>query len=214
MYRFGLDTSSLYLRGAADENFIESASSFAVEAACQGAPLEHVISRIEDVCHPQSPSYEVIKAASIAWAESIAAWAVDSSCVDPLTDLASAGHLRECLEGLYRRGARDTLNVRDSHRLVVVESHHLYRNQLDCALVAVDIGQALRSLYRRDEIVASLTARRFVALVSTDNLTQDSLTVLAVLLRKKSGTPAPTTRVELLPDTACELSDFLVALSQ
>lgn len=213
MIDFGIAASTLESLQPHDAGFTESAGVFAVEAALQGAPLNLVISQIEAVCQPAEPSYEVLKAVSLAWSDVAAAQAMGSGCVDPLTDMASAAHLRDRLEGLYRRGARDSVSVSTSHRLLVIETRHPYENQLDSALAAVDISNALRSVFVRDEIVAALTPRRFVVLAESARVTDDTLAVVAVLMRRVAGIPAPLVRAENLPPAAAELTDFLVALS-
>lgn len=213
MHRYGVDSSSLDLHVKAGEDFLECAREFAVEAACQGAPLNVVISRIQDACFPREPSFDIMKTVTTAWAEATFAAAVGSSCVDPLTDLATTGHLRECLEALYRLAAHDGLQVREEYKLIVVDVHHPYRNQLDCALAAIDVGNALRTLFVRDEIIASFTRRRFGVLARTQVVDDDALAVLAVLLRKAGGIPSPTLCVQDLPLTSREISDFLHTLS-
>lgn len=213
MHRYGVDTSSLDSRFEAGEDFLEAAKALAVEAACQGAPLNLVISRIEVACKPLEPSFALMKAVTIAWSESAFALVAENSCVDPLTDLATVSHLQESLTGLYRRASADGLTVRGEYKLLVVDVHHPYLNQLDCALAAIDVGNALRTLFVRDEIIASFTRRRFGVLARTQFLNDDALAVLAVLLRKAVGIPSPTVRVQDLPLTSGGISDFLLTLS-
>lgn len=213
MHRFGVDSSSLDLHVKTGEDFLETARAFAVEAACQGAPLNQVIARIEDACFPSEPSFALMKTVTLAWSDSTFSLAAHASCVDPLTDLATLGHVRAALEGLYRRCALDEVRINDEYTLLVVDVNHPYRNQLDCALAAIDVGNALRTLFVRDEIIFSFTGRRFGVLARRAFVNDDALAVLAVLLRKAAGIPTPTMRVEDLPLTMDEIPDFIHTLS-
>ncbi len=213
MREYGLDLPNSEVRWESEASFLDSVEIFTRRAACQGMPLDDVFTSVESWIPDEVLPAPLMKAISLAWADEVVVWSMRSTCVDPLTDLTSVAHLRERIEGLYRRAERDGIRVSETHELLVIETRDTFENELDVALLAVDISHALKTVFVRDEVVAGITGCRFAVLAESQHVTQDSLAVLAVLLRRGAGIPSPLVRQQKLPGRAEELTDFLVTLS-
>ena len=97
--------------------------------------------------------------------------------------------------------------------MLAISVKHAYANELDSALSAIDIEQALRAVFVRDEVIAALDTRSFVVLADARRINDDVLPVVAVLMRRAAGIPSPHVRIESLPQRSADITNFLVALS-
>ncbi|TXJ04969.1 MAG: hypothetical protein E6Q27_06680 [Aeromicrobium sp.] len=213
MQSFGIDTTVLddALRTGSDA--LSFASALASQAAQQGVPLNHLLSHLENLYAPREPAYDLVRAASIAWADARQHVSLHETCHDPLTDLATSQHLAERLEGIYRKAAVEGTSPAETHAILSIGVKHAYVNELDAALSAIDIAQALRTVFVRDEVIAALDARSLVVLADARQVNDDVLRVVAVLMRRAAGIPSPHLRIESLPLREADIANFLVALS-
>lgn len=213
MQSFGIDTTVLDHAVRSGNDALSFARAFASRAAQQGVPLNHVLSHLENLCAPSEPAYDLVRAASITWADARQHTSLQETCRDPLTGMATSQHLVDRLEGIYRKAAVDGTNPAETHAVLAIGVNHVYANDLDAALSAIDIEQALRKVFVRDEVIAALDARSFVVLADSRQVNDDVLRVVAVLMRRAAGIPTPHLRIESLPQRSADITNFLVTLS-
>lgn len=186
-----------------------AAKTFAARAADAGVSVSEVIAELERAWAPQDPPHNVMKAAMTTWSERMSWFAFGASCVDPLTQMASAGHLREAICSLQRRCERENIDFRENWCLLSIELCHPMANGLEAAISAIDVGLALRTVFPADEVIASLTPRNFAVLVERVRVDEDLLAIVAVLMRRAAGVPSPRVRVIDIPVQECELAQLL-----
>lgn len=172
----------------------------------------------------QPPSTEVVKQASIAWADEFLGRLDGIACEDPLTGMSSPEHARVHLRTLYRTGdAGRTMRVLDAHALVIVSlidsdptpKRDVLEATFDLSLRLATVGEAIRSSFERCDVVASLDCGRVLAVVGRDEFLQNRAEELAWLLRRRLPvSSAPRVLVEPMPaseTSACALLDDLTA---
>lgn len=185
-------------------------------AAQTGVPLHEVLDHVERAYAPDRPDAAVTRAASLAWADVSLVRQADVSCEDPLTSLATAPYARLRLAEIYRgadsRGGRAT----DTHALVVVELPRPGRvNEIELALRALDVAEALRTVFVGDETIAQLSPRRIVALTARDRADDVTLDLLGLLLdRALAGRVTARLWVERLPVAGDDVPQVLAALCE
>lgn len=189
-----------------------AARDFGLRAADMGMPLAQVMGAMEKSFAPAEPPFAVVKEVSVAWSTRSRLTNLETSCSDPLTLMATGAHLREHLEGVYRVAERDGHRMSESSILIVVDLHHEMQNPLEKAVSALDVGVALRTVFCGDEVIASLTPRRFLVVTERRRVDDDTFAVVAVLLRRAAGVPSPRVWTESLPDDPAHLTGALDAL--
>ena len=175
-------------------------------AARAGAPLHEVLDHVERA-HRRigaDPDFSVVHAAAVAWAEEVRLGAAAASCEDPLTSLATPEHLRTRLAEVYRGAARGGSRAARHHVLVVVElSRPPLGHELEAQLRALDVAEALRSVFAGDETVAALSPRRFAVLAERVEVDDLTMHLVGLVLRRDLGDdvgPLRTWVEELPPD--------------
>lgn len=188
-----------------------------------GEPLATFLADLEvayQVLALPPPSTDLVKQASIAWADEFLGGLEGIACRDPLTGMSSAEHARVHLRSLYR--ALDEHSV-ELHALVVVSLfearprrradplEEAFRDSLRLATIA----DTIRTTFDRCEVIASLDAGRVVAVVNRDELLDHHADELAWHLRRRLPvSSAPRVLVEAMPpaeDQAIALLDALTA---
>ena len=175
--------------------------------------------------HLPSPGKELVKAASLAWADEILAKLDDVACENPLTGMSSAEHARIHLRTLYQTGdAERTTRVLDAHALVIVS---LFESDpaapkaceleaaFDQSLRLATVGETIRATFERCDVLATMQPGRVLAVVSRDQFLENRAEELAWLLRRRLPiSSAPRVHVDTMPpteDAACALLDDLTA---
>lgn len=156
------------------------------------------------------PSIDVVKAASLAWADEILGKLEGIACEDPLTGMSSAAHARVHLKALYRASdARAGADVLSAYRLVVVSMFesdpdpsrsHPLEAAFDQSLRLATVAEAVRLTFRRCDVVAPLQPGRVLAVVGREDGPDDRADELACLLRRRLPIScAPRVLVEPMP---------------
>lgn len=175
-------------------------------AAALGTPWSELLGAVEEVCRDVTggePAYQVVRALSVAWAESLRQYEHGLSCEDPLTGLATLTHLRTRLDEVYRLADKEGRNVDDCHALVIVELPRLEHasgpygtGRLIGSLALLEVAEAMRMVFDGAETVAGASDRRAIALVDRDSKLLGALTGLRMLLRERvESTEASSTHV-------------------
>jgi hypothetical protein len=185
-------------------------------AAHLGVPLHEVLDHVERAYAPDVPDFAATRAAAVAWAEGTSVHQADLSCDDPLTSLATVPHLRSRLGEICRGADRSGVRVTDSHALVVVElPRSPFGHELESALRALDVGEALRSVFPADETIVQLTARRFAVLTPRSRADALTLHLVGVVLDEMRAEHGQARLwVELLPASAEGIGRVLAGLCE
>lgn len=185
-------------------------AALAVRAAEEGAPLAHLLDEVERVHVDRSATslLEAVRLAAETWAERAAWNAWDQGCHDAVTTLASVPHLRSRIADVQRAAARD--GHVDTHVLVVVELVPPTHHGLAGALMALDVGVALRSVFAGEETLVRLGASRYAVLVEAGRADPLVLhTVVLVLAELVADPRLPQVWVEPLPAGDGAIADLL-----
>ena len=185
-------------------------------AARLGIPLHEVVDHVERAFAGCEPSYAVTRSAVLAWADEALALHADTSCEDPLTTLATTPYVRSRLGEIYRGAARDGHLVADRVALVVVELPRERRgNDLEQSLRALDVAEAMRTVFAGDETVAQTSPRRFVALVGRERADALTMNLLSILLERVFCGPLQSRLwVEELPPSVDGIARVLAGLAE
>ena len=190
-----------------------------------GEPLATFLADLEfayQVLNLPPPGTELVKQASIAWADEFLGEIDGIACADPLTGMATTEHARKHLRSLYRAHAEDR-TVLDAHALVIVslfESHprpvtDVLEAAFQQSLRLATVADTLRSTFERCDVVTALDYGRVLAVVARDEFLQNRADELAWLLRRRLPvSSAPRVLVESMPvaeDEAVALLDDLGA---
>lgn len=190
--------------------------------ALDGASLEEVLEDLRATSRAvtgRDPAYAEVRAISVAWSEATLAYLHQLSCEDPLTGMASLGHVRSRLTELYRRQCRSGHGLQDTHALVVADLPHDRPGQmvdegdtLSRTMRMVRLGEAARTVFAGDETIARLGTNRIVVLVERDA----SLGRRVAIMRKMlTMTPYPTrVWIEGLPDSDAGVALLLDELAR
>ncbi|MFI9593527.1 hypothetical protein [Nonomuraea sp. NPDC052265] len=108
------------------------------------------------------PSFPLVRAYAVGWAERSFAPMNDLQCEDPLTGLATVAYLRTRLGELYR-GA-----VAGGHLLVVAEPYGPIGELAERLAAALNLATALRKVFTGDETLALLAPVRVGAVTTED----------------------------------------------
>lgn len=188
--------------------------------AQDGASLEEVLEDLRATSRAvtgRDPAYADVRAISVAWSEATLAYLHQLSCEDPLTGMASLGHVRSRLSELYRGAVGAEL--RETHALVVADLPHdrpgyLHGDgdTLSRTMRLVRLGEAARTVFPADETIGRLGTNRIVVVVPRDS----NLGRRVALMRKLLAMTDYPTRVwiEGLPGTDCGAAHLLDELAR
>ncbi|RNL78441.1 hypothetical protein [Nocardioides marmorisolisilvae] len=191
-----------------------------------GEPLATFLGDLEvayQVLNLPPPSLDLVKQASIAWADEFLGKLDGLACEDPLTGMSSAQHARVHLQSLYRSCADRGEHPDDAHALVIVSlveacptpEADVLEAAFHQSLRLATISDTLRSTFARCDVVAALDHGRVLAVVSRDDSLAHRADELAWLLRRRLPvSSAPRVLVEPMPvaaDQALALLDDLNA---
>jgi hypothetical protein len=155
----------------------------------------------------RDPSFEELRALSVAWSEATLAYLHGLSCADPLTGLASMAHLRERLAELYRDAQLDAR----AHALVVAEVRRdAELDQLATARRLTLVGHAARTVFQGPEAIGKVGTARVVVVAERD----DVLGQRVSLLRRMTEDRADRVWIEGLPDSDASAVHLLDELAR
>lgn len=166
--------------------------------AQDGAALEEVLDGLRATTRlvtGSDPSYDAVRAVSVAWSEATLAYLHQISCEDPLTGLASLAHVRARIADVYRAQARTGIDVRGTHALVVVDLPYdrpgagTVDDGFSRTLRLARVGQSTRTVFDGSETIGRLGTNRVVAVVERDEQLGRRVALLRTLL---SSTSFPT----------------------
>lgn len=189
MHDSGLDVAPLHdaVRGGRSD-VMGVAREVGASAAQLGVPLHEVMDHVERAFAPRAPAFGVVRAAATAWAELALIHHADISCEDPLTSMASVPYVRSRLGEIYRGAESAGRRASDLVALVVVEPPRLTTgHELEQALRAIDVAEALRLVFTADETIAQLAPRRFAALAAREHADDATVALLRLLVDRVVG---------------------------
>lgn len=178
-----------------------------------GEPLATFLADLEvayQVLDLPPPSTELVKQASIAWADEFLGEVDGLAREDPLTGMSSAEHARMHLQSLYRSTGERPQSAVDTHALVVVSLFEAHPRPATDVLEAAfhqslrlaTVADTIRATFERCDVIAALDHGRVVAVVSRDELVMHRADEVAWLLRRRLPvSSAPRVLVEMLPPT-------------
>jgi hypothetical protein len=115
------------------------------------------------------PDFRALRALCVAWGEETLGFVHQISCEDPLTGLASRGHLRARLSEVARAAGQGESSAATSHALVVLDLPLLAaaddQDPFGPALRLVRLTETVRLVFPGDEVLAQVAPTRLVALV-------------------------------------------------
>lgn len=159
--------------------------------AQDGAALDEVLDALRQTTQAvlgSDPSFDAVRAITVAWSEGTLAYLHQISCEDPLTGLASLAHVRSRLAELYRAAARSGGDVSQQHALVVidlpetVESLAAPDSGFSRTLRLARVGQSTGTVFNGAETIGRLGARRVVAVVERDPVLGRRVALVRTLL--------------------------------
>jgi hypothetical protein len=171
-----------------------------------GEPLDAFLGDLEFAFHVLDlapPSREVVKEASLAWADEILDTLASVACQNPLTGLSTLEHARDHVRALPR-ALTDYAVVVVS--LLASDQPDARRDVLDEAfdqsLRLAVVGETIRSTFEGCDVVASRSQGRVLAIVRAHELLPERADELACQLRRRLPVrSAPRVLVEPLPPT-------------
>lgn len=118
------------------------------------------------------PDFGAARALSVAWGEETLGYVHQLSCEDPLTGLATRGHLRARLGEVYRAAEQRGSSASSSHALVVLDLPLLAdaSDPFTSALWLVRLAEAARLVFSGEEVIAQASRTRLVLLVERGDL--------------------------------------------
>jgi hypothetical protein len=193
-----------------------AAAGLAVSHAAIGEGLDVCFVQLDvaylDVRGTTAPPV-AIRAAAVAWAESMQAHYNGLSCSDPLTGLSSLQHLQSRVAALYRAADHDWLAVRkvaDTHAIVVIgiisvdvdnPSFNHMEHAMRQAIAADTLGELLP---QAEQPAVRLTPHCLAALARQTPELEQRVGDLAEQLNRRLGLSALRGRcsmwIETLPD--------------
>jgi len=190
-----------------------------------GEPLAAFLADIE-VAHRvldlPPPTTEIVKEASIAWADEFIGKLDGTACEDPLTGMSGPENARAYLTALARTDEQCPGRPA-SHAVVVVtlaesEGTAPTSSDLEAAfdrsLQLATVAETLRAVFERCDVVSALGPRRVLAVVGNDPLLRNRADELDWLLRRRLPvSSAPEVRVEQVPEDERQTNAFLEDLT-
>ena len=191
------------------------------DQATDGVPLDQIFDDLEKTCLAVGagpPSYDVVRALSLAWNEVSLQYLHGLSCEDPLTGLASLPHLRSRIDELYRAAERGGDYPSSDYALVIVElgarasagrrsptgsAAESVSARFSTVLRMAEVAEALRTVFSGGETLGRIAGHRVAALVPRDAALGASVEALRQLLVSWAGgdtvREAPRVWIESLP---------------
>lgn len=163
--------------------------------AQDGAALEEVLDALRATAQlviGTDPSYDAVRAVSVAWSEATLAYLHQMSCEDPLTGLSSLAHVRARIADVYRAQSRSGVDVHETVGLVVVELPYdrpgagILDDGYSRALRLARAGQSARTVFDGSETIGRLGTNRVVAVVERDQRLGRRVALLRTLLDSAS----------------------------
>ncbi len=178
---------------ATDAACAEVGRRLARDSADLGEALDGLRSTYVQVAGVE-PDFAAIRAMCVAWGEETLGLVHRVSCEDPLTGLATQGHLLARLEEIYREGLQHDLSPARSHALVVVTSARddpsgAAAGPFGHALGLALQGSTIRSVFPGEEPIGQVGQDLLVVVVRRN----DILARRVLLLRELLGGPVPHT---------------------
>ncbi len=180
------------------------------ELARDGADLGEALSGLKAVWAGVAggdPDFGAVQALCVAWGEETLGYVHQLSCEDPLTGLATRGHLRARLGEVYRAAEQGGSSASSTHALVVLDLPLLAAggtagDPFASALWLVKLAETVRLVFSGEEVIAQASRSRLVALAERGDL----LARRVGLLRDLVGDLGPEmgrarTWIEGLPST-------------
>jgi hypothetical protein len=142
----------------------------------------------------RDPSFEELRALSVAWSEATLGYLHGLSCADPLTGLSTLAHLRERIGELYRGSRHDARR----HALVVTQVDTLPGlDKIASSRRLTLLGHAARTVFDGPEAIGQVGPSRIVVVATRD----DALAPRVSLLRRMVEDRADRVWIEGLPGT-------------
>ena len=155
----------------------------------------------------RDPSFEEMRALSIAWSESTLGYLHGLSCSDPLTGLSTLAHLRERIADLYRDARADAR----SHALVVTQvGSPPGLDKLASSRRLTLLGHAARTVFDGPEAIGQVGPSRVVVVAARD----EALAPRVSLLRRMVEDRADRVWIEGLPHTDASAVQLLDELAR
>jgi hypothetical protein len=160
-----------------------------------GAALEEVLDALRattQLVSGSDPSYDAVRAVSVAWSETTLAYLHQISCEDPLTGLSSLAHVRARIADLYRAQSRTGVDVHATFGLVVIELPYdrpgagILDDGYSRALRLARVGQSARTVFDASETIGRLGTNRVAAIVERDEQLGRRVALLRTLLDSAS----------------------------
>lgn len=150
------------------------------ELAQDGASLDECLEGLRlttATLSGEAPSFDDVRALSVAWSETTLGFLHQISCEEPLTGLATLAHVRSRLSELHRRaGSRDVPPVREEYALVVLElrqaGHAVLRadgeDTWTRSMRMAQLGRVARTVFPATETIGRLGLHRIVVVAARD----------------------------------------------
>ncbi len=192
-----------HLEGArvADAACAEVGRKLARDGADLGEALDGLRSTYAHVLGVE-PDFAALRALCVGWGEESLGFVRQVSCKDPLTGLATMGHLFARLEEVYQGAGQRGTSPSVSHALVVVErmapgpgpgpgqgSPEHVVGPFDHAMGMALQGSTMRSVFPGEESIGQVGHARLVAVVGREEMLARRVGLLRELLKG----PAPHT---------------------
>ena len=192
------------------------------DLALDGASLEETMGSLRQAWQAVrgcDPSYDATAALLVGWSEAALSYFHALSCEDPMTGLATRGHVRSRLADLYRQ--HGSADVAAGWVLVVCETtdeltpsgaldpgHRLARS-----LRLSRVGEAARTVFAGGETVGRLAPHRVVVVASRTDRLGTRVRLLRSLVAGLHDDP-PRVWIEGLPATDLAASQLLDELAR
>lgn len=148
------------------------------------------------------PTFDQIRALSLAWSEETLAYLHRAGCEDPLTGVSSLAHVRARLGEIYRGEESQNRNASRSHALVVIELiEGADLPVLEQGLVFAAIAQITRTVFQGSQTVGRAGVRRLVVVVRRHDKLGRQVSLLDQMLRDSVAQPCRVW-IEGLPTAA------------
>lgn len=180
------------------------------ELARDGADLGEALSGLKGVWARVvggDPDFAAVHALCVAWGEETLGYVHQLSCEDPLTGLATRGHLRARLGEVYRAAEQRGSSASSTHALVVLDVPLLAaggpaQDPFSFALWMVRLAEAVRLVFSGEEVIASVSRTRLVTLAERGDLLARRVGLLRDLVDDLGPEPGRArTWIEGLPST-------------
>lgn len=192
------------------------------DLALDGASVEETMAGLRQAwwtVRGCDPSYDATAALLVGWSEAALSYLHALSCEDPMTGLATRGHVRSRLGDLYRRHGSAEVHTRwalvvcemvdDSPAVGEVEPGHRLARSLRLARV----GEAARTVFAGGETVGRLAPHRVVVVADRTDRLGTRVRLLRSLVAGLADEP-PRVWIEGLPGTDLAAAQLLDELAR